>query len=183
MAKNTRGSSGFGKLLAGFFLGVLAVATIGFVYLQFGAPPVATADKPFFLEKSIVNMPLHARIDREKKTPPFGISEDVFEGGAQVYRKNCAVCHGAPGRHAAFAKYMYPASPPLWDRHPRGTVVGVSDDAPGETYWKVANGIRLSGMPSFRHILTETQMWQVSLLLANANQELPDPVMKILTTP
>jgi len=27
-------------------------------------------------------------------------------------------------------------------------VVGVSDDEPGETYWKVANGIRLTGMPA-----------------------------------
>ena len=45
-----------------------------------------------------------------------------------------------------------------------GSVVGVSDDEPGETYWKVANGIRLSGMPAYTHILTETQMWQVSLL-------------------
>ena len=52
--------------------------------------------------------------------------------------------------------------------HHNGNVVGVSDDPPGETYWKVANGIRLSGMPSYKDLLTETQMWQVSLLLANA---------------
>ena len=60
-------------------------------------------------------------------------------------------------------------------------MIGVSDDEPGETYWKVYNGIRLSGMPAFNHVLTTTQMWDVTLLVKNADQQLPDPVMKILT--
>jgi len=55
----------------------------------------------------------------------------------------------------------------------------VTDDPPGETYWKVANGIRLSGMPSFSESLSQTQMWQVSLLAANANK-LPDSVKSAL---
>ena len=69
----------------------------------------------------------------------------------------------------------------MWKKHAKGNVVGVSDDEPGETYWKVANGIRLTGMPAYKHVMTDTQMWQVTLLLKNADQELPDPVMKILT--
>jgi mono/diheme cytochrome c family protein len=55
-------------------------------------------------------------------------------------------------------------------KHRHGSVVGVSDDPPGETYWKVANGIRLTGMPSYKNILSETQMWQVAQLLANADK-------------
>jgi mono/diheme cytochrome c family protein len=78
---------------------------------------------------------------------------------------------------------MYPPPPQLWKKHATGNVVGVSDDDAGETYWKVANGIRLTGMPAFNHVLTDTQMWQVTLLLKNADQQLPDPVMKILTAP
>ena len=58
--------------------------------------------------------------------------------------------------------------------------MGVSDDPPGETYWKVANGIRLTGMPSFKSVLTETEMWQVSLLLANADKPLPPEALEIL---
>ncbi len=38
-------------------------------------------------------------------------------------------------------------------------------------------------MPAFSHVLTDTQMWQVSLLLKNADQPLPDPVRAILTKP
>ena len=175
------GSSGTGKFFLGFILGIAAVAVALFFYLHFGPLPVAVADAPFPYEKQIVKLPLNARIEREVKKPPFGTSEDVFEGGAKVYRNECASCHGTPGHDVASARYMYPGAPQLWKKHGKSDVVGVSDDSAGETYWKVANGIRLSGMPAFKHVLTDTQMWQVSLLLQNADTQLPMPVMQILT--
>jgi hypothetical protein len=77
---------------------------------------------------------------------------------------------------------MFPDAPPLWEMHHHGseTMMGVTDDPPGETYWKVANGIRLTGMPSYKDVLTETEMWQVSLLLANADKPLPPAALAIL---
>ena len=56
----------------------------------------------------------------------------------------------------------------------------MSDDPPGETYWKVANGIRLTGMPAYKGVLTENQIWQVSQLLANADKPLPPVAVDIL---
>ena len=180
MAKSGGSGGGFGKVLLGFLLGVVAVALGVAGYLRFGALPVATADKPFPFEKAIVSVPLKARIASQMKTPPFGTGEDVYEGGAKIYRAQCAACHGTPGHDVAYARHMYPVAPQLWKRHARNNVVGVSDDEPGETYWKVANGIRLSGMPAYDHVLSDTEMWQVTLLLKNADQQLPDPVMRIL---
>ena len=182
MAKKSSSGS-FGKMFLGFVLGVAAVAAGLFGYLKFGALPVAVADKPFPYEKEIVYLPLSSRIDRELKNPPFGISEDVFESGARVYRTQCASCHGTPGHDVAFAKHMFPSAPQLWKGHGTHGVVGVSDDEAGETYWKVANGIRLSGMPSYSKVLSETEIWQVSLLLKNADKELPGPVAAILGAP
>ena len=181
--KRSGGNGGFGKLLLGFLLGIVAVAGSVFLYFKFGTPPVAVADKPFPFEKQIVAVPLDARIASETKTAPFGTSEDVFEAGAHIYRAQCADCHGVPGHDVPYAKHMYPAAPPLWKKHGKSGVVGVSDDEAGETYWKVANGIRLTGMPAFNHVLSDTQMWQVSLLLKNADKELPDPVTQILDAP
>lgn len=184
MAKGRSGNSGgAGKLLLGFVLGIVVVVGGVWAYLQWGAPPVATADQPFPFERAIVSVPLNARIQKQIKQPPFGVSEDVYEGGAKVYRAQCAACHGVPDHEVAYARYMYPTAPQLWKKHARGNVVGVSDDEAGETYWKVANGIRLTGMPSYNHVLSDTQMWQVSLLLKNADQQLPDPVMRILSAP
>jgi mono/diheme cytochrome c family protein len=58
----------------------------------------------------------------------------------------------------------------------------VTDDPAGETYWKAANGIRLTGMPGYRGTLTDTQLWQVSLMLANADK-LPASVKAAVAAP
>ena len=179
MAKKSS-NGGFGKLFLGFILGIAVVAIGLFAYLRLGPLPVAVADAPFPFEKNIVKLPLDARIERETKTAPFGISEDVFESGAHIYRAQCASCHGTPGHDVPYAKYMFPSAPQLWKKHGTHGVVGVSDDEPGETYWKVANGIRLTGMPSYTHVLSDAEMWQVTLLLKNADKELPGPVAQIL---
>lgn len=171
------------NLLLGFLIGLTVVPLWIFLYLRMGHPPVAVADVPFPLEKQIVRVPLHARIGAEipSKTP-IEANEISFGAGAKVYREQCAVCHGIYGQPSGIGEHMYPDAPPLWKKHRNG-VVGVSDDPPGETYWKVANGIRLTGMPAFGKTLTETEMWQVSLLLANADKPMPDSVLSSLKQP
>lgn len=59
---------------------------------------------------------------------------------------------------------------------------GVTDDPVGETYWKVANGIRLTGMPAYQGSLANVELWQVSQFLAHAN-ELPNTARQIVTGP
>jgi thiosulfate dehydrogenase len=173
-------SSGFLKFLLGFVFAFVLLFVGGWAYLKYGHPPVAVSDPAFPFEAQIVHVPLGARIDKEMQQPPFGISEDVYETGAHVYKQQCAACHGVPGEDVPYAKYMYPDAPQLWKKHTRGNVVGVSDDEPGETFWKVKNGIRLTGMPSFEHVLSSDEMWDVTLLVKNADQQLPDPVLAIL---
>ena len=171
------------SFLGGLLIGLLVVPICIAVYLKFGSPPVSTSDAPLPFEDYIVHIPLHARIDRELvKTPPVEASATNLAIGAHIYRKQCAACHGLYGLPASFAKGMFPEAPQLWEPHGNG-VVGVSDDPPGETYWKVSNGIRLSGMPAFKKILNETEMWQVSQLLANADKPLPPDVMTLLKEP
>lgn len=169
--------------LLGLILGLLILPAIVFVYFHVGWPPVAVADQPFPLEKQIVHAPLHVRIDKEMpKSAPIEASDTNLEAGAHLYRQQCASCHGLYGRPSDFATHMYPHAPQLWAPHHNG-VVGVSDDPPGETYWKVANGIRLSGMPSYKLVLSDTEMWQVSVLLANADKPLPPAALEMLKAP
>lgn len=167
-----------------FVLGIVfTVALIfigGYIYLRYGHPPVAVSDPAFPYEAQIVHVPLGARIARENKQAPFPASEDAFERGAQIYKEDCAFCHGLPGQDSVYGTSMYPAAPQLWRKHKKRNVVGVSDDNVGETYWKVKNGIRLTGMPTYDELLSDSDMWDVTLLLKNADQQLPDPVMKVL---
>jgi len=178
---NPSSSGGLLKFFLGFLFAFVILFAGAWTYFKYGNLPVATSDKPFPFEAQIVHAPLDARIARDIQAPPFGTGEDVYETGAHVYQQQCAVCHGTPGQDAAYGKWMYPAAPQLWKKHSKGTVVGVSDDEAGETFWKIKNGIRLSGMPSFQHILSSDEMWDVALLLKNADQQLPDPVLNILT--
>lgn len=170
-----------GRLIVGILLGLVLAPLLVLAWFRFGNPPVAVADTPLPFEKQIVRVPMHARIDREMvQTPPIMPDEANLVAGAQIYRDDCASCHGLHGQPVAFAAHMYPRAPQLWEKHHNGNVVGVSDDPTGETYWKVANGIRLTGMPAFNKLLTENQMWQVSVLLANADKPLPPAAVNIL---
>lgn len=172
------------RLLIGVLLGILLVPIAVAAWMWRGNLPVAVADPPFPEERKIAGMALDSRIDREMvKTSPIPVDETNLVAGAHVYSENCAVCHGLHGKPSVFGAHMFPDAPPLWEKHQHAggeTVMGVTDDPLGETYWKVANGIRLTGMPSFKGILTENEMWQVSLLLGNADKPLPPAAVEIL---
>ncbi len=111
-------------------------------------------------------MALHARIRKEApRNAPIQATNDNLVAGAHIYRVHCAMCHGLPDQpDYATAKGMFPKPPQLFKGH------GVTDDPAGETYWKVANGIRLTGMPAYTGSLKDDEMWQVSLMLANADK-------------
>jgi thiosulfate dehydrogenase len=159
--------------IVGLILGLIVVPVVVYMYFASGNAPVATSAPPMPLERTFARMALHARMEKEmpKSAPPIAAEEATYMAGAQIYKDHCAVCHGLPGQpQTAIAKGMFPKPPKLME----GT--GVSDDPAGETYWKVAGGIRMTGMPGFDKSLSPTEMWQVSLLLANSDK-LPKTVM------
>jgi thiosulfate dehydrogenase len=166
-----------GKFLVGLILGIFVLPVIVYFYFSKGAAPVATAAAPMPFERTFARMALQARLDKEMpKTVPIEADDGAYAAGAQIYKDHCAVCHGLPtGTQTAIAQGMFPKPPKLLQGK------GVTDDPPGETYWKVAGGIRMTGMPGFDKTLSTTQMWQVSLLLANADK-LPVPVKDSLMT-
>ena len=165
-------------VIASFVAGLLLLPFGAYLYLAFGRPPVATADKPFPLEAKIVSVPLNARIRREMpSSAPIPASDANLNAGAGIYEDKCEMCHGTQDEPSAIGKSMFPNAPQLWVKQKNGTV-GVSDDPAGETYWKVKNGIRLTGMPAYGKALSETQIWQVSLLLSMADKPLPAEAAK-----
>jgi thiosulfate dehydrogenase len=166
------------KFISGVIIGVILIAGGAYFYFASGRAPVATTDGTMPFEGMLARKALHARIDKEMpKTVPIAADEAAYMACAAIYREHCAACHGIPGaEQSAIARGMFPKPPHLF----RGK--GVTDDEPGETYWKVANGIRLTGMPGFKMALTETQLWQVSVLLANAGK-ISDAVKHQLTPP
>ena len=164
--------------MKGFILGIIftlvCIAAGAYIYFSRGYAPVATSAPPMPFEKRLAKMALDAQIEKQApKNASIQADEAAYVAGAAIYKMNCAVCHGLPGApETPIAKGEFPRPPQLF-KH------GVTDDPEGETYWKVANGIRLTGMPGFSQSLSETQMWQVSLLLKNADK-LPASVQQDL---
>jgi thiosulfate dehydrogenase len=170
-----------GRFLLGLIFGIVLVPLAVLVYLSYGRVPVASSDTPFPYERQLVSIPLDARIQKDMVGTHMEPDQTNLTAGARIYVERCSLCHGLHGRPAALGNHMFPDAPQLLEAHRNDpTVVGVSDDPVGETYWKVENGIRLTGMPSFKTQLSETEMWQVSLFLANASKPMPPTVLDLL---
>jgi thiosulfate dehydrogenase len=166
------------KFIGGLLLGLLLVPLGAYLYFTGGSAPVATTDSDMPFENFFAHKALNARIAKDMpKNVPIQANEANCVAGAELYKQHCAVCHGLPlAPKTAIATGMYPRPPQLFQGK------GVTDDEPGETYWKIFNGIRLTGMPGFSKSLSETQIWQVAILLANADK-LPASAKAALVAP
>ena len=166
-------------LVLGIVLGILLVALGVYFYFSTGLAPVAVTDPPMPFEMKFAHMALDAHIEKQKiPESPVVADEQSYLAGAEVYKHNCAVCHGLPDQpRTNIAQGMFPRPPQLF----HGT--GVTDDPASETYWKAENGIRLTGMPGFKGRLTETEIWQVSVLLANADKIPPSVKAALASAP
>ncbi len=156
-------------MLKGFVLGLVVAAVLlaggAWWYFGSGRAPVAASAPPMPFERTFARMGLHSYLERlPHPKPPIAADEANLLAGAGVYKEACAVCHTLPGMdRGPIARGMFPPPPPLLQGK------GVTDDPEWETYWKVENGIRMSGMPEFKGSLTETQIWQATVLVKNAD--------------
>jgi thiosulfate dehydrogenase len=154
------------RFLVGFVSGILVITAAVLVFVIGGGMPVATKGEPLPFEGFLARAGLRAALKKSGDVqPPFAPDAGHLLAGAKVYRNHCAGCHGTMDqKDTRFADAMYPHPPLLLPPHK-----GVTDDSAGETYWKSKNGIRLTGMPGFAQILNDTELWEVSLFLANAD--------------
>jgi thiosulfate dehydrogenase len=164
MSKSSANNSRIHPVIWMFF-GAIAIvvlaAAAGYVALTTGAVPANADVQPSAFEFWAARTSLHATVDRQAAglVDPLSADESTLSAGMKLYGSNCMVCHGASdGKPSDIARGLYQHAPQLGFH-------GVEDDPEGETFWKVDHGIRLTGMPSFGHTLTETQIWQLATFL------------------
>ena len=87
---------------------------------------------------------------------PITDNEDNINEGKEHFGHHCQICHGLDGQNTGvpFAQQM---SPPVADLSSKD-VQGYTD---GQLHWILVNGIRPSGMPAWKGILEEDEMWKV----------------------
>jgi len=164
-----------GLVLLGFVLAFIVLAVGGYVFIATGHMPMATSAGALPFEETVANMALHASVkDSLDLKSPLPVNDETLLAGAKVYDGNCAMCHGAYQQPKPdLAKSMFPPPPQLLGDDK------MAGDPEGELYWKITNGIRMTGMPAFEKILDQNRRWQVTLLLKHADA-LPPAVQKQL---
>jgi thiosulfate dehydrogenase len=165
----------FKSFLIGVLVGILILVGSGYYYFASGMAPAAANDPAMPFERTLANRSLDAHIGKANvPAPPVPVNEENLLAAAKVYKDRCAVCHGLPDQTSpVIADNMFPHATLMFKEK------GVTDDPPQESYWKIVNGIRLTGMPAFKSVLTDTQQWQLALFVANADK-LSDSVKKEL---
>jgi thiosulfate dehydrogenase len=156
----------FGSFILGIIFTCVALALAAFFYVKEGGVQMAVDAPEFPFEATFAKMALYASFTGSLNLKsPVPLNGDNLTAGAQTFKSYCSGCHGLPGKPSGMAKRVFPPPPQLMEPNEM-----VTDDPVGETYWKVTNGIRLSAMPEFKTVLSETQRWQVAMVLKHANK-------------
>ncbi|HVB99109.1 MAG TPA: cytochrome c [Candidatus Dormibacteraeota bacterium] len=178
-----------GRFILGVVVGFLLIAGGAYIYLTSGAAPVAATAQPMPFETYFAKKALHLRLQESapKVVPIQATTPNLLEG-AKVYKQDCEFCHGLGSNDLSpVGPIMFPHATQLFNRPPNFNPAtmhfGVTDNTPGESYWKIKNGIRLSGMPPFEKLLTDQQMWDVALLVADAAKLPPEVNTALAPTP
>lgn len=165
----------------GFVLGLAAAIVLaiagGYFFVTTGALPAGQDVKPGALETWAAKASLRATMKREAKglTPKLAPTDDNLAAGARLYVMHCKVCHGGPdAAPSEIATGLSPKAPQL-------AKDGVEDDPEGTIYWKIAHGIRFTGMPAFRPTRSEQELWQLTLFLKRMDK-LPPEIRASWTT-
>ncbi len=171
------------KYVIVFVAGLLLLPAAFYLYLRSGYAPVSTSASPLPFERFFAKLAMHATLSRDHpEIDTIPATESNLKSGATLYRENCAVCHGLPNEpQSAISKGMYP-HPPQFFRPDRPTTYDAAHPfrpASPKAYWKVRNGIRLTGMPGFKGSLTDQQILEISRFLGNA-RNLPPTVVAVL---
>ena len=162
----------------GVVVGIELVVLASYLFMTRGGIFMGTDTKPLPMEETIAAAAIRTSIGKSANDPsPLPADETNLLAGAKIYMQACAGCHGKLDQASSGAKGFYPPAPPLL---PPAT--GVTDDPVGTTHWVVKNGIRFSAMVSFNQKLSDSEIWQVSLLLRNADK-LPSSVQDSLRQP
>ncbi len=142
-------------------IGALAIIVgIGAAVFFFGGFfSVAASDAdPAIVNWALVKVRLASVARHGTATSPVNLDDpEVIRAGARAFAaRGCANCHGAPGvQWQKFSEGLNPDPPDLKEiAHER---------EPGQLFWVIKNGIKMTGMPNFGAIgVDDKEAWSIA---------------------
>ena len=145
------------------------------------------ADKgPSKEETSLANAAKDVTIPLEagKMKNPLPETDEVVSQGQEVFLGSCAPCHGADARGSTdIGRSMNPPAMDLTSAH-------VQHWSDAELFWIIQNGVRLSGMPSWKSSISADGTWKLARFIhnisragaASASTPVPSPEKAVTST-
>ena len=124
-------------------------------------------------------------LEAGKKSNPLPETDEVVSQGQQVYLASCAVCHGPDGHGGApIGRNMDPPAMDLSSPH-------VQHWSDAELFWIIQNGVRLTGMPSWKSSIADDETWKLARFIhylprvaaASTPAAVPSPAQDAVSAP
>lgn len=115
------------------------------------------ATKPGGVETTVVNDIKHQiTVGGKDWQNPILYTPEAVKEGQEHFQHHCGICHGLDGQNTGvpFAQKMMPPVADLASEE-------VQKYADGQLKWIIQNGIEPSGMPGWKDILDDDEMWKM----------------------
>ncbi len=142
--------------------GHLAVSVFGLA-LAFMIFACTAHKKPSKVETTLANMAKDVviPIEAQRNKNPLPDDDETVKQGQQIFLQSCALCHGPDGRgQTELGQNMYPPAMDMTSPH-------VQHWSDAELFWIIQNGVRLTGMPSWKSTLSESDAWKLARFIHN----------------
>src|SRR5579871_5774120 len=123
----------------------------------------AAGKQPSQEETSVANAAKDATIPLEagRMKNPLPVTAEIVSQGQEVFLGSCAQCHGAEARgDTNLGRSMNPPAMDLTSAH-------VQRWSDAELFWIIQNGVRLTGMPSWKSSISDNDTWKLARFIHN----------------
>jgi cytochrome c553 len=132
------------------------------------------ANRPSKLEvKTMTFAKHHIFVGNKSQKNPLTVTKENWTDGKEAFSHYCVACHGMDGQSTG-VPFVDQVSPPI----PSLASDDVQRYTDGQLKWILDNGIRPSGMPGSKGILSDDELWLIIIFLRRlppaGSQGIPD---------
>jgi mono/diheme cytochrome c family protein len=157
-------------LLIGIPVGIICLVGGVYLFLRIGLLDPSAAQPPSKFESTQAMKFLDAAVERHAtgRENPIPPTDENLQVGLQIYEAHCASCHGdRMNPRSSVGLALYPRAPQFLD--------GAPDMPDSQNFYIIRNGIRWTGMPGWKNVLDENDIWKLTTFLAHIDH-LPSAV-------
>lgn len=160
------------QLIIAAAIGIFGIA----IFIYSGTFNIAADDPhwPLTLEILSIVRDRSVEVRSDKQVPPDFSNVTSIRLGAGNYDAMCSACHLRPGmEESELSRGLYP-KPPSWRE--------LGKVAPGEAFWIIKHGIKMSGMPAWGKSMSDEHIWNIVAFLRKVPELTPDAYRQLVAS-